>query len=106
MSRINTSFARDISRLEVEGAIQIAAREAIRDADNRYFRVVRLKIPRHHENGGFVCGRIEILGSPIRNHGEQSVHAFLSQRNGKLNVIGMYGLFMPVEELLEQSICK
>ena len=102
---IKTSFARDILRLEVEARIQIAARGIIFDADNRYFRVIRIKIPRHHEDSGFACGAIEILGSPRGNDGKQSFHAFLSLRHDKLNVI-VAGLFMSAEELLEQDICK
>lgn len=102
---IKTSSARDVSRLEVEGAIQMAGRGAIFDADNRYFRVMRVKIPRHHEDSGFACGAIEILGSPIGNDGMQSFHAFLSLRHGKLNVL-MAGLFMSAEELLQSDMCK
>ena len=102
---IRSGFARDVTRLEVEAAIQAAARETIFDADNRYFRTIRVKIPRHHEDSGFACGAIEILGSPRGNDGKQSFYAFLSLRHDKLNVI-VAGYFMSAEELLEQDICK
>ncbi len=103
---IDVAMAREtITRAEAELAVRDGARYAIADVDNHDLQIVRLKSPRNNGDAGFACGIIEPIGSPRIKTQMQSFHASLVMHDGVLSAI-VAGLFMSIDELLEQDICR
>ncbi|WP_102961533.1 hypothetical protein [Mangrovicella endophytica] len=94
------------TRAEAEFVINQAAPRWLLDADNHHLTVERLRLPRHEGEMGVACGPILPIGSPRINDGKQSYWSTLQLQDGKLiaGVIG--GFYMPVGELLADSLCQ
>lgn len=93
------------TRGEVQYLVNQAAHYWLIDAENHLLTVERLRLPRGERDLGKACGAILKVGSPRLDTGMQSYTANLSIDDGDLRVTSVTGFFMPVEKLLNESIC-
>lgn len=98
--------AREFDQLDVEYAVHQSALRSGIDAENAMLTIARMHIPQSEQDMGFACGSIEYLPGVEGGMHFNSFMAPLDIQDGQLHAQMLLAVFMPVEQILEESYCK